>query len=344
MTGSCSSLFSFKCFAKNKRCISKCSHLVLNCLWFVVCSGILAEAAPYKSKNKGRDVPQLVYDQKQTGDYNIQLHLKDFQIIALLGDDVLGDYDYNYDYADFTIKPSSPPSISTTPKPKPTPITSSTSTTTANIISNTNASLEPNTTSSSNRPFELLTASLTPQANRSTAIISNIHPYPLEIVVLDQTKKPLEAAAIKQKVNYTKEANEILSSSSTSEVLQTSPESLPNPSSPTPESMTPGKIKVQILEAPAHSVEVSSPPLGVIPGEDVQADTTTGILQGELASYRKCAAGFSRDKKGRCRRIRRPGISSQLPFGFGRIASNLATRLRLPSQVSPLESAILTEN
>lgn len=35
--------------------------------------------------------PQTVFDQKQTGDYNIQLHLKDFQIIALLaGDSGLG--------------------------------------------------------------------------------------------------------------------------------------------------------------------------------------------------------------------------------------------------------------
>lgn len=31
------------------------------------------------------------FDQKQTGDYNIRLSLKDFQIIALLGDDTFGD-------------------------------------------------------------------------------------------------------------------------------------------------------------------------------------------------------------------------------------------------------------
>lgn len=34
--------------------------------------------------------PQTILDQKQTGDYNIQLHLKDFQIIALLAGDGLG--------------------------------------------------------------------------------------------------------------------------------------------------------------------------------------------------------------------------------------------------------------
>lgn len=45
---------------------------------------VLGYGAP-KSKIKTH------YDQKQTGDYNIRLSLKDFQIIALLGDDTIGD-------------------------------------------------------------------------------------------------------------------------------------------------------------------------------------------------------------------------------------------------------------
>lgn len=32
------------------------------------------------------------YDQKQTGEYNIQLHLKDFQIIAVLADEQLDGF------------------------------------------------------------------------------------------------------------------------------------------------------------------------------------------------------------------------------------------------------------
>lgn len=35
-------------------------------------------------------------DQKQSGDYNIRLSLKDFQIIALLGDDTIGDIGVSY--------------------------------------------------------------------------------------------------------------------------------------------------------------------------------------------------------------------------------------------------------
>ncbi|KAF2885321.1 hypothetical protein ILUMI_20853 [Ignelater luminosus] len=51
------------------------------------------------------------YDQKQSGENNVQVHLKNFHIIAVLGDDVWGgdgDYDYNYDYSDLTIKPILP--------------------------------------------------------------------------------------------------------------------------------------------------------------------------------------------------------------------------------------------
>lgn len=36
------------------------------------------------------------YDQKQTGDYNIQLHLKDFQIVALLNDDTLSAFGVSF--------------------------------------------------------------------------------------------------------------------------------------------------------------------------------------------------------------------------------------------------------
>lgn len=41
---------------------------------------------------KSRNRQQVSYDQKQTGDYNIQLHLKDFQIVALLGEDTIGSF------------------------------------------------------------------------------------------------------------------------------------------------------------------------------------------------------------------------------------------------------------
>lgn len=62
------------------------------------------------------------YDQRQTGDLNVQVHLKDVQVLALLDSEVLDDYteyDYFYDYADFTLKPIVKPTTSTTESASP---------------------------------------------------------------------------------------------------------------------------------------------------------------------------------------------------------------------------------
>ncbi|XP_047510652.1 uncharacterized protein LOC125053360 isoform X1 [Pieris napi] len=55
------------------------------------------------------------YDQSQSGDFNVQVGLKDLQIIALLngGKEEYVDYDYAYDYNEMTIKPQN----RTTPRP-----------------------------------------------------------------------------------------------------------------------------------------------------------------------------------------------------------------------------------
>uniref|UniRef100_A0A2A4J7C6 BPTI/Kunitz inhibitor domain-containing protein n=1 Tax=Heliothis virescens TaxID=7102 RepID=A0A2A4J7C6_HELVI len=55
------------------------------------------------------------FDQRQTGDLNVQIGLKNINIIALLkgGKEEYVDYDYAYDYSEMTIKPQN----GTTPKP-----------------------------------------------------------------------------------------------------------------------------------------------------------------------------------------------------------------------------------
>ncbi|KAJ8722667.1 hypothetical protein PYW07_003847 [Mythimna separata] len=55
------------------------------------------------------------FDQRQTGDLNVQIGLKNINIIALLkgGKEEYVDYDYAYDYSEMTIKPPN----GTTPKP-----------------------------------------------------------------------------------------------------------------------------------------------------------------------------------------------------------------------------------
>ncbi|KAK2583523.1 hypothetical protein KPH14_009479 [Odynerus spinipes] len=49
------------------------------------------------------------YDQRQTGDHNVRIDLKDFKILAFVDSKIVEDYmdyDYFYDFADFTIKPT----------------------------------------------------------------------------------------------------------------------------------------------------------------------------------------------------------------------------------------------
>lgn len=68
------------------------------------------------------------------------------------------------------------------------------------------------------------------------------------------------------------------------------------------ETNSPGKIKVQIIETP----------VGVVPGEVFEKDGA--VNHGEMVQLRRCSLGFARDKKGRCRRVRKPGSGSpQLP-------------------------------
>ncbi|XP_026744836.1 uncharacterized protein LOC113506185 [Trichoplusia ni] len=47
------------------------------------------------------------FDQRQTGEFNVQIGLKNIKLIALLkgGKEEYVDYDYAYDYSDMTIKP-----------------------------------------------------------------------------------------------------------------------------------------------------------------------------------------------------------------------------------------------
>ncbi|KAI4481471.1 hypothetical protein M0804_009591 [Polistes exclamans] len=89
------------------------------------------------------------YDQRQTGDLNVRIDLKDLKILALLDSKVLEDYtdyDYFYDFADFTSKPiSKPTSVSTieslNTEPTNAPISSSTIKTDSVGISSTNDSI-----------------------------------------------------------------------------------------------------------------------------------------------------------------------------------------------------------
>ncbi|XP_051153381.1 uncharacterized protein LOC127276775 [Leptopilina boulardi] len=104
------------------------------------------------------------YDQRQTGDVNVQIDLKDVKVIALVKSDLLDDYmnyDYVYDYADFTLKPITKP----TTKSPPIITNSSSESSTTSVLSsstqsNLNNSLESSTSSSSIAEEKITTSAI----------------------------------------------------------------------------------------------------------------------------------------------------------------------------------------
>nr|XP_034192764.1 uncharacterized protein LOC117610013 [Osmia lignaria] len=129
----------------------------------------------------GMSLP-ATYDQRQTGDLNVQVHLKDVQVLALLDSELLDDYteyDYFYDYADFTVKPIVKPTTSTTESALPsfnettervdvsgTPDSPSINST---LLSSTNGSLNANaTTEDTTIPVSMIAEKI----NVTTGILS----------------------------------------------------------------------------------------------------------------------------------------------------------------------------
>nr|CAH7742707.1 unnamed protein product [Callosobruchus chinensis] len=287
-----------------------------------------ATAAPSKG-SKAQKTPSAgtVFDQKQTGDYNIQLHLKDFQIIALLADDSagFGDYDYAYDYSDFTVKPSpqkpstSPPLIPPKP-PSSTQLPIFVSSPPPSLISSTP---KPVSSAPASSPKPLI--SLEPSSESSLQIqINQSQPsIPSESPSKDPSpiSEDQEQSVTEQNDPPKKEESNLNEIQNKPATQRTSDEM----------NFGPGKIKVQIIETP-----VSDQAAGVVPGEEDQPADSDGANeaapQGEMVQIKKCAQGYARDKKGRCRRLRKPtrgqAIQPHLTFGLGRLASNLASRFR----------------
>lgn len=60
-------------------------------------------ASPYRSRSRNKNASPT-YDQKQTGEYNIQLHLKDFEVVALLSDSAFGELGVRVNHTAFKFK------------------------------------------------------------------------------------------------------------------------------------------------------------------------------------------------------------------------------------------------
>lgn len=67
---------------------------------------------------------------------------------------------------------------------------------------------------------------------------------------------------------------------------------------------TPVKLKFQPVTS-VTIVPLSEASESTVEAEEEQNDVPT---LSEIMHYRRCANGYSRDKRGRCRKIRRPGV------------------------------------
>ncbi|KAJ8681221.1 hypothetical protein QAD02_017008 [Eretmocerus hayati] len=113
------------------------------------------------------------FDQRQDGNVNVQIDLKDVRVVALIDSDAFDDYsniDYAYDYADFTIKPkptAKPKPISTTASPSSPSSPLSNPAPILTILSGgSTSSPKPE---SANHPDSTATPSVTTQATSASA-------------------------------------------------------------------------------------------------------------------------------------------------------------------------------
>ncbi|KAK0082794.1 hypothetical protein PV325_009833 [Microctonus aethiopoides] len=122
------------------------------------------------------------YDKSQTGEVNVEIDVEDVKVIALVDREFLDDYtDYNYayDYADFTIKPIMKPvnstSSTTTVKPWTTwptvsPITSSTSSSSSSVA---DVEIASSMSNSSSIPITSPSSLIAQSENASTTIVKD---------------------------------------------------------------------------------------------------------------------------------------------------------------------------
>lgn len=285
----------------------------------------------------------VTYDQQQTGDLNVQVHLKDIQIVALLDSSYLGeygvnfirdkytctvkhvgwqqtdfslfqDYDYAYDYSDFTIKPITP--HATTAKPAAPSTTSTTSVepwhSWPTISGPTSSSPAPNiavgeannatdddrvTVESSS---QLSTATKTGDKESEKVSAPSERPQVASSSVATPEASLKLRATIPESGSIAddKDDDDNVDLTDESDKKDEKDEIVAVPASDQPQE------SVSLTELSPSSVESAVP-------EAIQAPTD----QPEAQPTRKCSTGYTRDQKGRCRRthMRRRVPSSLLP-------------------------------
>lgn len=130
------------------------------------------------------------YDQRQTGDVNVQIDVKNVEVIALVKSDLLDDYmnyDYVYDYADFTLKPV------TKPTTKSPPVSSNNSESTT-IVSSTKPMLAENlsnSSESSTTSIPLSTLAIEDKKSTTSVLTTGLETTTKESNIAESTSLPV---------------------------------------------------------------------------------------------------------------------------------------------------------
>lgn len=129
-----------------------------------------------------------------------------------------------------------------------------------------------------------------PESSTQVPVITTSKP--LEEVVLEE--KPLKNKGNNTAENEKTGLNDGSTTSTTAQPVKSE------------DIISPGKIKVQIIQTPVNLSPMTGEELNLGQNKDLNVLSQNA----EIIIPRKCASGYARDQKGRCRRLRKPAGSS----------------------------------
>ncbi|XP_022900108.2 uncharacterized protein [Onthophagus taurus] len=285
---------------------------------FLLIAGLIGVIASVPIDIKKRGVE--LYDQKQTGKYNIRINLKDITIIDILGGDYNDDnYEYDYeipsDYTDFPIATTTSTSISTN-------LSSS------NISINT--ALNASTVTIQSKP---LTTTNSPKTTTKTKLSS--------LILNSSTTKPISSTKSSTSIKITPTNKPSSTTSKPSTGIATS--SVSTTLKPSNKTLTYSyqtgvagdRIPVIVLQqnqnndAVSKSAALITSQVTIVPDDGNEEITERVESLGEI-HYKKCPNGLIRDKNGICRKLKRPPL-----FDISRFTSGLVSKFRRQDTVTP---------
>ncbi|KAL1450692.1 hypothetical protein WDU94_003025 [Cyamophila willieti] len=249
------------------------------------------------------------YDQSQHGTYNVQIHLKNLEVIAILDESMFsggGEQSDIYDYEYTDVSDAFPnATVQTSSSESPLNTTSSSPTATPTLSISTTASLASTPSPSANKTNNRLTTILNSKVTvRPVTSKTN--------TTVGGAKPGASQGNNSNKYNTTNSVNVVLPSSSTSSATKAPPHNKVSEN----DQQQQQQLKLSTTTQPSQpSSSTATTPFSE--GIDYTLMDTLSVpveIQQAPSSHlppmviRKCAPGYFRDSNGKCRRIRKPHL------------------------------------